>query len=101
MSKVKVKDLGRKPKILFVNEASFLRTGFSTYGWQVFRRLQATGKYDIVELGSYATQSDPRWKDPRWGINWKYYGVMPENNDQQAGAVQARPSLQPVRKVEV
>lgn len=83
MAKVKIKDLGRKPKILFVNEASFLRTGFSTYGWQVLRRLQATGKYNIVELGSYATQNDPRWKDPRWGISWRYYGVMPEPNDQQ------------------
>jgi len=63
--KVKVKDLGRKPKILWVNEASFLRTGFSTIGWQVIKRLQATGKYDIVELGSYAHQNDPRWQDPR------------------------------------
>ena len=83
-SKVKSKDLGRKPKILWVNEASFLRTGFSTIGWQVLRRLQATGKYDIVELGSYATQDDPRWKDPKWGINWKYYGVLPDQNDEQA-----------------
>ncbi len=82
--KKKLKDLGRKPKILWVNEASFLRTGFSTYGWQVMQRLQATGKYEIVELASYATQTDPRWKDPRWGISWKYYGVMPEPQDQAA-----------------
>ena len=81
MSKKKLKDLGRKPKILFVNEASFLRTGFSTYGWQVLKRLQATGKYDIVELASYASTGDPRWKDPKFGITWKYYGVMPEPND--------------------
>lgn len=80
--KKKLKDLGRKPKILWVNEASFLRTGFSTYGWQVMKRLQATGKYEIVELASYVTQSDPRWKDPRWGIDWKYYGVLPEGNDE-------------------
>jgi ADP-heptose:LPS heptosyltransferase/glycosyltransferase involved in cell wall biosynthesis len=76
-----VKDLGRKTKILWVNEASFLRTGFSTYGWQIMKRLQATGKYEIVELASYACQSDPRWKDPRWGISWRYYGVMPEPDD--------------------
>lgn len=82
MPKVKGKDLGRKIKILWVNEASFLRTGFSTYGWQVMKRLQATGKYEIVELASYAQQSDPRWKDPKWNITWKYYGAMPENNDE-------------------
>jgi ADP-heptose:LPS heptosyltransferase/glycosyltransferase involved in cell wall biosynthesis len=81
--KIKLKDLHRKPKILFVNEASFLRTGFSTYGWHIIKRLKATGRYEIVELGSYATQNDGRWKDPRWGIDWKYYGVMPEPNDQQ------------------
>ncbi len=82
--KVKVKDLGRKPKILFVNEASFLRTGFSTYGWQVLKRLQATGRYELVELASYAKTSDPRWKDPKFGITWKYYGAMPEDNDAEA-----------------
>lgn len=81
-TKVKVKDLGRKAKILFVNEASFLRTGFSTYGWQVIKRLMATGKYEVVELASYATQNDPRWKDPKYNITWKYYGVMPEPTDQ-------------------
>ena len=86
-SKVKTKDLGRKPKILWVNEASFLRTGFSTIGWQILKRLQATGKYDIVELGSYASQNDARWKDPKWGITWKYYGVLPDPNDKQAQQV--------------
>lgn len=80
-NKIRLKDLGRKPKILLVNEASFLRTGFSTYGWQILKRLQATGKYDIVELASYATTSDPRWKDPKFDITWKYYGVMPEKDD--------------------
>ncbi|MCI0559296.1 MAG: glycosyltransferase, partial [Nitrososphaera sp.] len=84
MPKTKLKDLGRKPKILFVNEASFLRTGFSTYGWQVLKRLQATGRYEIVELASYVMQSDPRWKDPKWGISWRYYGCVPEQNDQEA-----------------
>lgn len=82
VKKTPVKDLGRKLKILWVNEASFLRTGFSTYGWHILKRLQATGKYDIAELGSYACTSDPRWNDPKWGINWRHYGVMPEPNDQ-------------------
>jgi ADP-heptose:LPS heptosyltransferase/glycosyltransferase involved in cell wall biosynthesis len=83
MPKTFLKDLGRKPKILFVNEASFLRTGFSTIGWQIMRRLAATGKYDLVELASYAKQSDPRWKDPTWGISWRYYSAIPEDNDQE------------------
>ena len=66
-----------KPKILFVGEASFLKTGFSTYWDNIIRRLYNTGKYELAELGSYSYTSDPRAKE----LPWKFYGVMPERND--------------------
>ena len=49
-----------KKRILFIGEASFLNTGFSTYYRELLPRLAATGKYEIAELGSYAQQSDTR-----------------------------------------
>jgi ADP-heptose:LPS heptosyltransferase len=73
--------MAKKKKILWVSEASILRTGFSTYGWNILKRLYKTGKYDIVEFGSYAATSDPRWKE--WGIPWKFYGNLPENPQEE------------------
>jgi len=67
----------RKPKVLFVGEASFLKTGFSTYWDAVLRRLHKWGNINIVELGSYAAPTDPRIKN----VPWKFYAVMPDPND--------------------
>ena len=66
-----------KKKVLFVGEASFLKTGFSTYWDNAVRRLHKTGKYEIAEIGSYAKTSDPRAQS----LPWKFYGVIPEDND--------------------
>jgi glycosyltransferase involved in cell wall biosynthesis len=67
-----------KIRILISNEASFLHTGFSTYGKEVLTRLHKTGKYEIAELGSYG---GPASQDKRAaGIAWKYYHVYPINN---------------------
>lgn len=65
---------GYKPKILWVNESSVLATGFSVYGHEILTRLQATGKYEIAEIGSYVHPGDERLKD----IPWKHYAVMPK-----------------------
>jgi len=46
-----------KKRVLFVGEASFLKTGFSTYWDNVIRRLENTGKYEIAEIGCIL---DPR-----------------------------------------
>lgn len=70
-----------KKRILFVGEASFLNTGFSTYYRELLPRLVATGKYEIAELGSYAQQSDPRVQDFIKG-RWKFYGVMPMTQEE-------------------
>lgn len=64
-----------KKKILWVSEASFLATGFSTYTLEILRRLYDTGKYDITELGCYVKSDDPRQQ----GIPWKFYGSLPTN----------------------
>jgi len=70
-----------KKRILFTGEASFLSTGFATFNREILRRLYATGKYEIAEMGSYATQNDERVKE----LPWKFYGVLPmDENEKQA-----------------
>lgn len=66
---------------MFVGEASFLNTGFSTYYRELLPRLAATGKYEIAELGSYAQQNDPRVQEFIAG-RWKFYGVMPSTEQE-------------------
>lgn len=68
---------GEKIRVLFSTEASYLCTGFSTYLREVFKRLHATGKYELAELGSYGAppDQDQRTRD----IPWKYYHVLPAN----------------------
>lgn len=66
---------GGKRRVLFICEASYLRTGFSTYLHEIFTRLHATGKYDLAEFGSYG---DAPHIDPRAGeVKWKYYHNLP------------------------
>jgi len=68
-----------KVRILFTGEASFLSTGFATYNREILKRLHATGKYEIAEMGSYAHASDPRIKD----IPWRFYPVLPNTQQEQ------------------
>lgn len=71
----------RKLRILMTNEATFLLTGFSTYGYELFKRLHETGKYELAELGSYG---GPASMDPRAAnLPWKYYRVMFTNAVEQ------------------
>lgn len=66
-----------KKRILFVNEASYLKTGYSIYGKQLLERLVATNKYVIGEFASYATINDPRDKN----INWRFYANAVKGGD--------------------
>lgn len=68
----------RKPRILFVNEASFLNTGYAVYGREVMRRLHKTGKYHLAELAVYGEVDSDR----RFDIPWKYYGNLPTNDEE-------------------
>lgn len=65
--------MSRKLKLLAVNEASFLNTGYSVYGKEVLKRLHSTGKYDIAELACYGEIDNPK----RFDIPWRYYGNLP------------------------
>ena len=73
---------GYKKRVLFVGEASFLNTGFSTYYRELLPRLAATGKYEIAEFGSYADDNDERVKT---FINnrWKFYGNNPKTEEEK------------------
>ena len=74
-----------KKRILMVNESSLLSTGYSTYGYEVLRRLHATGKYELAELASYGSHEDVRVNN----IPWKYYPVMPKKDDKAAQHIYA------------
>jgi len=69
---------GYKRRILYISEASYLKTGFSTYLREVLKKLNATSKYELAEFGSYGNspEVDPLAK----GIPWKYYHNNPVNN---------------------
>jgi glycosyltransferase involved in cell wall biosynthesis len=69
----------RKKRILFCTEATFLNTGYSTYTREILSYLLSTGKYELAELASYATDSDRRATN----IPWKFYGAMPPENASQ------------------
>jgi len=68
-----------KRRILFTGEASFLSTGFATFNREIIKRLYATGKYEIAEMGSYASAGDPRIMD----LPWKFYPVLPSNENEK------------------
>lgn len=72
---------GRKIRVLMTNEASYLHTGFSTYGHEVFKRLHATGKYELAELGSYGPPVEAEPKAA--ALPWKYYHNMYTNTVEQ------------------
>lgn len=65
-------------KILLVNEAHFLKTGYSTYGKELLTRLARTGKYEIAELACYIGPNDPRAAN----VPWKIFPNLPERNPQ-------------------
>lgn len=69
-----------KRRVLFVGEASFLATGFSTYWHEVIKRLHATGEFEIAEMGSYGHDDDPRCQQ----VAWKFYPAAPARNNAKA-----------------
>ncbi len=69
-----------KRRILFTGEASFLSTGFATFNREIIKRLHATGKYEIAEMGSYASAGDARIAT----LPWKFYPVLPVNQEEKA-----------------
>jgi len=70
----------RKPNVLWVSEASFLNTGFSTLSKGIMERIFPTFKYHLYEYGSYAKTSDSRKKQ----LDWQFFGAEPESNKTKA-----------------
>jgi intein/homing endonuclease len=78
-------------KILIVNEASYLSSGFANYGRELISRLVRTNKYKIAELGNYGHVNDPREHDV---IKWRFYANAVQPNDPRFSRYQERPDNQ-------
>lgn len=80
-----------KRRILFCGESSFLSTGFSTYTHELLKRLHTTGKFEIAEFGSYASDDDPRIIE----VPWKFYSIQPhKDNHAQQNIFRSKPENQ-------
>lgn len=78
-----------KKRVLVCGEASWLSTGFATYNKEILKRLHATGKYEIAEMGSYGRTGEPAAQ----ALPWKFYGVIP-TNDHEHRIYQSKPTNQ-------
>jgi len=65
-----------KKRIMFSGEASWLSTGFAVMQNEFMRRLHATKKYELAEVGSWGSEKDARASK----LPWKFYGVLPTND---------------------
>ena len=68
-----------KPRILWCNECSVLKTGYATYGNEVLRRMHSTGKYTLGEHAIYIHEADPRIQN----LPWTVYANLPNASDEQ------------------
>lgn len=73
----------RKLKILHPTEATWLSTGYATWSNEILRRLHATGKYEIAELGCFVEADDPKGLT----LPWKFYGNLPRRGNQEEWAI--------------
>lgn len=78
-----------KKRLLFCGEASWLATGFAKFNREVIKRLHATGKYEIAEMGNYGRQDAPEAAK----LPWRFYGVLPLNEEEHK-VYQSNPTCQ-------
>ena len=64
-------------RVLVGSEASYLNTGYASYGRELIKRLIATGKYEVAEISCYGAADDERRKT----IPWKNYPIAPSKSD--------------------
>lgn len=64
-------------RVLVGSEASYLNTGYASYGRELIKRLIATGKYEVAEISCYGAADDERRKM----IPWKNYPIAPSRSD--------------------
>jgi glycosyltransferase involved in cell wall biosynthesis len=80
-----------KPRILWCNECSVLKTGYATYGNEVLRRLHSTQKYTLGEHAIYVAASDSRIQHLPWTV---YANLPDENNPADVQRYEAAPQNQ-------
>lgn len=80
----------RNPRILCATEATFLSSGFSTYGREIMKRLHASGKYELAELAIYGTADDHR----RHELPWRYFPNMPAEDSPRRAEYDTRSSYE-------
>ena len=68
-----------KKRILLCSEATFLNTGYATYGREIMKRLHEKDKYELAEFASYGSADDERAST----IPWRYYPNLPDADDEQ------------------
>lgn len=68
-----------KKTILFNSEASYLGTGYGVYYNKLISHFHNTGKYNVVELASFASPDDPR----NAAIPWTFVPVRPNPRNQK------------------
>jgi len=75
----------RKKKILWVGEAPYLNTGYAVYAKNVLSYLASLGKYEIVQLGVYAKDSEL----PKYNFPWTIAANAPESDAPDHAAYKA------------
>ena len=71
--------MNRKKRVLFLTEATYLNTGYSTYSKNIIESLINTEKYEIAEFSIYGSEEDPRRKT----IKWKNYPNIPSSKNEK------------------
>lgn len=65
-------------RVLVNTEASYLNTGYATYGRELIKGLISKG-YEVAEISCYGSCDDPR----RSTIPWKNYPIAPSKEDEE------------------
>lgn len=73
----------RKKRILFCSEWSELSSGYGVYYKKIISYLNATGKYEVLEMANYAEEGDLHILNSPWEI----VPVMPHPEDEQGNAI--------------
>lgn len=66
-----------KKRIFIANDSSYIPSGYGVYGKELLTRLHNSGKYEVAELGCYATETDGRIHS----IPWKFYPNAVNHDD--------------------
>ena len=68
-----------KKRVFLANDASYLDTGYGIYGKELLTRLHNSDKYEVAELGCYATVEVAE----KHNIPWKFYANAVSPSDKR------------------